>query len=80
MPRVAINKSKYLAADLYAYIIGQMKSQGITQERLGEELGLTQQVVSRKLRKKQLNTEELITAVNVLAIDGRALALMFGRE
>ena len=69
MPRVAVNKYRYIVNDLYAYLIGQMKVKGYTQERLGEELGLTQQVISSKLRKQQLTTLELIQIIDILEID-----------
>lgn len=69
MPRVAVNKYRYIVNDLYAYLIGQMKVKGYTQERLGEELGLTQQVISSKLRKQQLTTLELIQVIDILDLD-----------
>lgn len=79
MPRVAINKPAYLANDLYAYLIGQMKVRGITQQSLGEQLGLSQQVISGKLKKKQLSTEELIRVLDILEVDGGMLAHLMGR-
>lgn len=79
MPRVAANKNKYLVNDLYAYLIGQMKVRGITQSELGEELGVTQQVMSSKLRKKQLSTLELIEVLDILEVDGGMLVKLMGR-
>ena len=80
MPRLSLKKTEYMAADLYAYIIGQMVTKGITQKELGEELGLSQQVTSSKLRRKALSTKELIATVNYLEIEGQTIARMFGRE
>lgn len=79
MPRVAVKKYEYQASDLYAYIIGQMKVRGISQEALGESLGVTQQVVSSKLRKKQLSTIELIEVLDILEVSGEMLATLMGR-
>jgi transcriptional regulator with XRE-family HTH domain len=56
-----------------------MKATGITQRELGEQLGLSQQVVSFKLKNKQLTTEELIDTVNILGVEGGMLAKLFGR-
>ncbi len=80
MPRVAINKQAYLTNDLYAYLIGQMRVRGITQQSLGEQLGLSQQVISGKLKKKQLSTEELIRVLDILEVDGDMLAHLMGRS
>lgn len=80
MPRVAINRPAYLTDDLYAYLIGQMKVRGITQQSLGEQLGLSQQVISGKLKKKQLSTQELIIVLDILEVDGRMLAHLMGRS
>lgn len=80
MPRVAINKPAYLTNDLYAYLIGQMRVRGITQQSLGEQLGLSQQVISGKLKKKQLSTEELIRVLDILEVDGEMLAHLMGRS
>ena len=80
MPRVAINRPAYLTNDLYAYLIGQMKVRGITQQSLGEQLGLSQQVISGKLKKKQLSTQELIIVLDILEVDGGMLAHLMGRS
>ena len=80
MPRGAINKPAYLTNDLYAYLIGQMRVRGITQQSLGEQLGLSQQVISGKLKKKQLSTEELIRVLDILEVDGEMLAHLMGRS
>lgn len=78
MPRVSLKKTEYMTADLYAYIIGQMVTKGITQRELGEELGLSQQVTSSKLRRKALSTKELIATVNYLDIDAATIGQLIG--
>jgi len=42
MPRVAINKKKYMCRDLYAWIVGKMSLFGMNQTDFGELLGITQ--------------------------------------
>lgn len=49
MPRVAINKKKYLLRDLYVWIKGKMSLEGMNQEGLGELLGISQQAASARL-------------------------------
>ena len=78
MPRVATNKHKYMVNDLYAYLIGRMRVMGVTQSDLGEQLGLTQQVVSSKLRKQQLTTLEIIEVLDVLEVGAETIAQMLG--
>lgn len=79
MPRVAANRFQYLETDLYAYLIGQMKVRGISQAALGEKLGLSQQVISFKLRKRQLTTKELIEVLDILEVEGGVLVRLMGR-
>ncbi|MCM1326934.1 MAG: hypothetical protein NC094_09055 [Bacteroidales bacterium] len=42
MPRVTVNKKEYMVADLISWIIGKMHMQGIRQEDVARELGITQ--------------------------------------
>lgn len=79
MPRVAVNRVQYLETDLYAYLIGQMRVRGISQAALGEMLGVSQQVISSKLRKKQLTTLELIEVLDILEVEGGVLVRLMGR-
>lgn len=79
MPRVAVNRFQYLETDLYAHLIGQMKVRGISQAALGEKLGVSQQVISFKLRKRQLTTKELIEVLDILEVEGGVLARLMGR-
>ena len=61
MPRVAINKRKYMITDLYAYIYGEMRVNKISQEVLGKECGLSQQVLGKRLKNQTLDIKDLIT-------------------
>lgn len=42
MPRVAINKKKYMLQDLYEWISGRMARYEVTQTDLGHLLGISQ--------------------------------------
>lgn len=49
MPRVTINRKKYMLQDLYIWINGKMLLKDVNQTRLGEMLGITQQAASIRL-------------------------------
>ena len=78
MPRVNGKRIEYKDADLYAYIIGQMKARSMTQKELGELLGLSQQVTSAKLKRRGLTTKELIEVIEILDIDAATIGQLIG--
>lgn len=78
MPRVKGKRIEYKNADLYAYIIGQMKARSMTQKELGEMLGLSQQVTSAKLKRRGLTTKELIEVIEILNIDAATVGQLIG--
>jgi alkylhydroperoxidase/carboxymuconolactone decarboxylase family protein YurZ len=78
MPRVTGKRIEYKDADLYAYIIGQMKARGMTKKELGELLGLSQQVTSAKLKRRGLTTKELIEVIEILNIDAATVGQLIG--
>lgn len=78
MPRVNGKRIEYKDADLYAYIIGQMKTRDMTQKELGDMLGLSQQVTSAKLKRRGLTTKELIEVIEILDIDAATIGQLIG--
>lgn len=50
MPRVAINKKKYMCRDLYAWIVGKMALLDMNQTDFGELLGITQPSAYERLK------------------------------
>ena len=78
MPRVNGKRIEYKNADLYAYIIGQMKARSMTQKELGDMLGLSQQVTSAKLKRRGLTTKELIEVIEILDIDAATIGQLIG--
>lgn len=78
MPRVNGKRIEYKNADLYAYIIGQMKARDMTQRELGDMLGLSQQVTSAKLKRRGLTTKELIEVIEILDIDAATIGQLIG--
>lgn len=59
MPRVAINKKKYLKTDLRVWMSGKMKVLGKNQEHMGEALEISQQAFGTRLREANFTNEQL---------------------
>lgn len=77
MPRVAINKKKYLQTDLREWMVGRMDSLGKNQEYMGEKLNISQQAFGRRLRDGNFNNVQLYVIFKELeATDDKILQLM----
>lgn len=77
MPRVAINKNKYLQKDLKEWMIGRMKSLGKNQEYMGEKLNITQPTFGYRLRNSTFTNAQLpIIFKELEATDEEILRLM----
>lgn len=80
MPRVYMSESKRLSARLASWMYGQMKLKGISQRMLAEELQITQQALSYKLKKHQFSFADFVTIVGVFAPDPSELAWLVGKK
>lgn len=77
MPRVSINKKKYLKADLREWIIGRMKSLNLTQEDMSNLMNITQQAFGHRLREGNFKNDQLYVIFDKLqATDEEILRLM----
>ena len=77
MPRVAINKKKYLQTDLREWMKGSMDTLGKNQEYMGEKLNISQQAFGRRLRDGNFNNVQLYVIFKELeATDDKILQLM----
>ena len=80
MPKVFLSEKERLSARLASWMYGQMKLKGISQRMLAEELQITQQALSYKLKKHQFSFADFITIVDVLEPDPSELAWLVGRK
>lgn len=80
MPRVYMSESKRLSARLASWMYGQMKLKHISQRMLAEELQITQQALSYKLKMHQFSFADFVTIVSVLEPDPSELAWLVGRK
>lgn len=77
MPRVTINKNKYLQKDLREFITGRMKSLGKNQAYMGEKLNISQPTFGYRLRKSTFTNAQLpIIFKELEATDEEILRLM----
>lgn len=53
MPRIRQYADKYAMSDLASHIRGRIKASGKTQQEIGDELGVSQQTISRMLKKPE---------------------------
>lgn len=59
MPRIRQLRDKYARQDLGSHIAGRLKAHGMNQKMLGEELGVSQQTVSRWITTGNVTVEQL---------------------
>lgn len=77
MPRVQINRKKYMVTDLRRWIIGQMRVMHVNQEEMGKVIGVNQSGFSKRLSKGKFDHVELISIFERLeATDEEILRLM----
>lgn len=69
MPRVLINKPKYMVSDFTAWVIGRMKIIGVTQTDLANEFKVTQPAISQKIKNASFDYKELIKLFQILQAD-----------
>lgn len=77
MPRVPLNKKKYLQTDLREWMDGRMSVLGKTQEDMGSAIGITQQAFGSRWRKGLFTNMQLYIIFKELkATDEEILRLM----
>lgn len=77
MPRVAINRKKYMISDLSQWIAGRMYAMKIRQEEMGELIGINQASFSKRLKAGKFSYGDLLSILKHLeATDEEILRLM----
>lgn len=77
MPRVEINKKKYLHTDLREWIVGRMRTLHRTQADMGNLVGLSQPAFKNRLDKSMFEYGQLLEIFKALqATDEEILRLM----
>ena len=78
MPRVFITRQEKLNKELSAWIYGQMMISSSTQGSVAKELGLTQQGLSKKLRRKSFSFEDFCFFIEKFQPDTDTLLRLTG--
>ena len=77
MPRVSLNRKKYMLSDFSEWVVGRMKKLGITQKQAGEMIGLSQSAFYQKLNQNKFTLSDAMTIFKELcASDEEILRLM----
>ena len=79
MPKVYLNQKDRLNDRLASWVFGQLKLKRITQKQLAEQLEITQQGLSYKLKVRQFTFSDFITLVDVFEPDASEVAWLVGK-
>ena len=74
MPKVILTKEERASARLAEWVYGQMKMQRITQKEVAKRLGISQQAVYNKLRRRSFEFDDFICFVEIFRPDLKTLA------
>ncbi len=73
MPRVSINRKKYLQTDLREWMKGRMDTLGKNQAYMGEKLNITQQAFGCRLRRGVFDNTQLYVIFKELEATGEEI-------
>jgi hypothetical protein len=77
MPRVSINKKKYLLTDFREWVIGRMRTLQKTQADMGSAISLSQTAFSKRLEESNFTYEQIVVILKELqATDEEILRFM----
>lgn len=78
MPRVHITKTDRQRDRIVAYVISELKVRGLRQQDLANYMGISQQALSNKLRRKSFHFEDYVQIVNYFNADDYELRRLAG--
>ena len=79
MPRVYLSEKDRISDRFTTWVYGQMKSNHVTQKQLADELQISQQALSYKLKNRQFSFTDFVTIVKIFVTDLNELAWLVGR-
>lgn len=68
MPKVYLKETDKILNRIKEFIIGRAKRLNLTQTQIANELGITQQCYSKKLKRLSFSCGELVELLNVLEV------------
>ena len=78
MPKVYITKQEKLNNNLSAWIYGQAKVMGVSQEQMAKAIGISQPSLNRKLKLGRFTFQDLTAVFAILEPDGEELMKLMG--
>jgi transcriptional regulator with XRE-family HTH domain len=79
MPKVYLSEQDKLNNRLTSWIYGEMKNQGMSQTELAKERGISQQLLSYRLKNKLISFEDLIFFIKTFQPEDDDLLRLLGR-
>lgn len=73
MPRIRELKHQYMANDIGAWVKGQIMRKKLSQEYVADEMGITQQALSRKIRENSFKYIDLLLLFKALKVEDREI-------
>lgn len=80
MPKVFLNENERLCQRLSSWVYGELKCRGITQRSMAEEMEISQQALSQKLKANSFTFTDFLAFIRVLEPDERELDRLLGRR
>lgn len=80
VPRIFLNLQDKLNHRMAVWVIGEMRSQGITQADLARERGISQQAISMKLKVERFDFEDICCFIRVFKPDTDDIERLVGKE
>ena len=78
MARVYVTKTDRQRDRLVAYVISELKVRGLRQQDLANYMGISQQALSQKIRRKSFHFEDYVQIVNYFGADDFHLRRLAG--
>lgn len=78
MARSYITKTDRQRDRIVAYVISELKVRGLRQQDLANYMGISQQALSQKMRKKSFHFEDYVQIVNYFNADDYELRRLAG--
>lgn len=79
MPKVYLTKEQRASERLAEWVYGQMKIKRITQKEVANRLGISQQAVYNKLRRRSFEFEDLVCFVEIFCPDDQQISKLVGK-
>lgn len=77
MPKVYLQETDKLLNNLKEFIYGRLRNKHLSQSKLAEDIGISKQTFSNKMKALTFTTEELIEMFDVLEVSEEEVTRFF---